>query len=182
MNAVPATNGSAGAAVPAHSVRYRTAAFRDHLFAKGELTEQDWRLAREVARQHGSTELRALLDLGLLSEESIAANLSSCFGVPRWDLKHETRSISAHVPREFMASSGTLVLEAKQVIVQKVRDAEREHQYEEYKGRVSEIVHGIVKRVEYGNVIVDLGRGEAIIRRDETLPRESFRKIGRAHV
>jgi N utilization substance protein A len=64
---------------------------------------------------------------------------------------------------------------AKQVIVQKVRDAERERQYEEYKDRVAEIVHGIVKRVEYGNVFVDLGRGEAIVRRDETLPRESFR-------
>ena len=64
---------------------------------------------------------------------------------------------------------------AKQVIVQKVRDAERERQYEEYKDRVSEIVNGIVKRVEYGNVIVDLGRAEGIIRRDELLPRESFR-------
>ena len=64
---------------------------------------------------------------------------------------------------------------AKQVIVQKVRDAERERQYEEYKDRVGEIVHGQVKRVEYGNVIVDLGRGEAIVRRDELLPRETFR-------
>lgn len=64
---------------------------------------------------------------------------------------------------------------AKQVIVQKVREAERERQYEEYKDRVGEVVHGTVKRVEYGNVIVDLGRGEAIARRDELLPRESFR-------
>jgi N utilization substance protein A len=64
---------------------------------------------------------------------------------------------------------------AKQVIVQKVRDAERERQYEEYKDRVGTIVNGIVKRVEYGNVIVDLGRAEAIVRRDETLPRENFR-------
>lgn len=64
---------------------------------------------------------------------------------------------------------------AKQVIVQKVRDAERERQYDEYKGRIGEIVNGIVKRVEYGNVIVDLGRGEAIVRRDELLPRETFR-------
>ena len=64
---------------------------------------------------------------------------------------------------------------AKQVIVQKVRDAERERQYEEYKDRVGEVVHGQVKRVEYGNVIVDLGRGEAIVRRDEMLPRETFR-------
>jgi transcription termination/antitermination protein NusA len=64
---------------------------------------------------------------------------------------------------------------AKQVIVQKVREAERDKQYDEYKDRVGEIVNGTVKRVEYGNVIVDLGRGEGIIRRDETIPRENFR-------
>ncbi len=64
---------------------------------------------------------------------------------------------------------------AKQVIVQKVREAERKRQYAEYKDRVGEIVNGIVKRNEFGNVTVDLGRAEAIIRRDETLPRESFR-------
>lgn len=64
---------------------------------------------------------------------------------------------------------------AKQVIVQKVRDAERDRMYEEYSGRLGEIVNGSVKRVEYGNVIVDLGRGEGIIRRDELIPREQFR-------
>ncbi|MEC5289568.1 transcription termination factor NusA [Aurantimonas sp. C2-6-R+9] len=64
---------------------------------------------------------------------------------------------------------------AKQVIVQKVRDAERDRQFEEYKDRVGDIVNGTVKRVEYGNVIVDLGRGEGIIRRDEQIPRELFR-------
>jgi N utilization substance protein A len=64
---------------------------------------------------------------------------------------------------------------AKQVIVQKVRDAERDRQYEEYKDRIGEIVNGQVKRVEYGNVIVDLGRGEGIVRRDELIPRETFR-------
>jgi N utilization substance protein A len=64
---------------------------------------------------------------------------------------------------------------AKQVIVQKVREAERAQQYEEFKNRVGEIVNGLVKRIEYGNVIVDLARGEAILRRDEILPRESFR-------
>ena len=64
---------------------------------------------------------------------------------------------------------------AKQVIVQKVREAERDRQYDEYKDRIGEIVNGTVKRVEYGNVIVDLGRGEAIIRRDELIPRETFR-------
>ena len=66
---------------------------------------------------------------------------------------------------------------AKQVIVQKVREAERERQFEEYKDRVGEIVSGIVKRAEYGNVMIDLGRAEAIIRRDETLPRENY-KLG----
>ncbi len=65
---------------------------------------------------------------------------------------------------------------AKQVIVQKVREAERERQYEEYKDRIGEIVNGLVKRVEFGNVTVDLGRAEAVLRRDELLPRESFRR------
>src|SRR5881394_1181089 len=64
---------------------------------------------------------------------------------------------------------------AKQVIVQKVREAERDRQYQEYKDRIGDIVNGIVKRVEYGNVVVDLGRGEAIVRRDEMLPRETLR-------
>ncbi len=64
---------------------------------------------------------------------------------------------------------------AKQVIVQKVREAERDRQYQEFKDRIGEIVNGVVKRVEYGSVIVDLGRGEAIVRRDEMLPREVFR-------
>ena len=64
---------------------------------------------------------------------------------------------------------------AKQVIVQKVREAERERQYEEFKDRVGEIINGQVKRVEYGNVIVDLSRAEAIIRRDQLIPRETYR-------
>ncbi len=65
---------------------------------------------------------------------------------------------------------------AKQVIVQKVRDAERQRQFNEFKNRVGEIVNGLVKRAEFGNVVVDLGRAEAILRRDELLPRESFRQ------
>jgi len=64
---------------------------------------------------------------------------------------------------------------AKQVIVQKVREAERTRQYDEFKDRAGEIVNGIVKRVEFGNVTVDLGRAEAMLRRDESLPRETFR-------
>ncbi len=62
---------------------------------------------------------------------------------------------------------------AKQVIVQQVREAERDRQFGEYKDRVGEIINGTVKRAEYGNVIVDLGRAEGIIRRDEMIPRET---------
>lgn len=64
---------------------------------------------------------------------------------------------------------------AKQVIVQKVREAERARQYEEYKDKIGDLINGVVKRVEYGNVIVDLGSAEAIIRRDQLIPREHIR-------
>jgi N utilization substance protein A len=68
---------------------------------------------------------------------------------------------------------------AKQVIVQKVREYERERQYNEFKDRIGEIVVGEVKRMEHGNVLVDLGKAEAIVRRDELIPRESFRNKDR---
>ena len=64
---------------------------------------------------------------------------------------------------------------AKQVIVQRVREVERKKQYEEYKDRVGEIVNGIVKRTEYGNLMVELGKAEGLLRRDETIPREAFK-------
>ena len=63
---------------------------------------------------------------------------------------------------------------ARQVVTGKVREAERERQFEEFKDRTGEIVNGVAKRVEYGNVIVDLGRGEGIMRRDQSIPREAF--------
>jgi len=64
---------------------------------------------------------------------------------------------------------------SKQIIMGKIRDAERARQYEEYKDRVGEIINGIVKRVEYGHIIVDLGRAEGVIRRDQALPRENVK-------
>jgi len=64
---------------------------------------------------------------------------------------------------------------AKQVIVQRVREVERRKQFEEYKDRVGEIINGVVKRTEYGNLMVDLGRAEALLRRDETIMREAFK-------
>jgi N utilization substance protein A len=64
---------------------------------------------------------------------------------------------------------------AKQVIVQRVREYERRRQYDEYKDRVGEIINGVVKRTEYGNLMVEVGRAEALLRRDELIPREAFR-------
>src|SRR4026207_1149582 len=64
---------------------------------------------------------------------------------------------------------------AKQVIFQKVRDAERERQHEEFKDRIGGIITGVVKRVEFGHVVVDLGRAEGVIRRDQQIPREVVR-------
>lgn len=64
---------------------------------------------------------------------------------------------------------------AKQVINQKVRDAERERQYEEYKDRKGDIINGVVKRIDFGNITVDLGRAEAVIRREESIPREKVK-------
>ena len=64
---------------------------------------------------------------------------------------------------------------AKQVILQRVREAERDRQYEEFKDRANTIINGVVKREEYGNIIVDVGRGEAILRRNEKIGRESYR-------
>jgi N utilization substance protein A len=64
---------------------------------------------------------------------------------------------------------------AKQVIVQRVREYERKRQFAEFKDRVGEIINGVVKRTEYGNLMVDLGRAEALLRRDELIARESFR-------
>ena len=68
---------------------------------------------------------------------------------------------------------------AKQVIVQKVKEAERSMQFELFKDKIGEIVNGIVKRVEYGNIVVDLGRAEALLKREELLNRETFRRSDR---
>jgi N utilization substance protein A len=68
---------------------------------------------------------------------------------------------------------------AKQVIVQRVREYERKKQYDDYKDRVGEIVNGVVKRTEYGNLMIEIGRAEGLLRRDELIPRESFRNNDR---
>jgi N utilization substance protein A len=106
-------------------------------------------------------------------------------------VENEETQIPVHIARKFRPeiSVGEYIVDplppidfgriaaqtAKQVIVQRVREYERKRQYEEYKDRVGEIVNGLVKRTEYGNLMVDLGRSEALLRRDELIPRESFR-------
>jgi len=71
---------------------------------------------------------------------------------------------------------------ARQVIFQKVRDAERAQQFLEYKDRIGQIISGLVKRIEFGNVVMDLGRSEAVLRREDTIPRETFRIGDRTRV
>ena len=68
---------------------------------------------------------------------------------------------------------------AKHVIFQKVKEAERVVQFNEFKDKIGEIVNGVVKRVEFGNLIIDLGKGEAILKKDELLNREIFRRSDR---
>jgi N utilization substance protein A len=90
-------------------------------------------------------------------------------------VENEATQLTLDEARRIKADGRVTAQTAKQVIVQKVREAERQRQYREYKDRVGEIVNGLVKRVEYGNVTVDLGRAEAVLRRDELLPREHFK-------
>src|SRR6185437_671964 len=102
---------------------------------------------------------------------SIAANRTELLQIA--DAVARDKSIDKQVV--ITAMEEAMQRAAKAVIVQKVRDAERERQYDEYKDRIGEIVHGIVKRSEFGSVVVDLGRAEGVVRRDEMIPRESFR-------
>ena len=88
--------------------------------------------------------------------------------------RRRSRATSSSIRCRRSTSAASPRRSAKQVIFQKVRDAERERQYEEFKDRVGEIINGVVKRVEFGHVIVDLGRAEGVIRRDEQIPRESL--------
>ena len=97
------------------------------------------------------------------------------------DLKNKSLKIGEFLKEELppLDFGRIAVQTAKQVIFQKVKEAEKIMQFNEFKDKVGEIVNGIVKRVEYGNLIVDLGKGEAILRREELLNREVFRRSDR---
>jgi N utilization substance protein A len=104
-------------------------------------------------------------------------NFSTEIELGRAKMKNSEAEIGATIvePLPPMEFGRIAAQSAKQVIVHKVREAERDRMHDEYKDRVGEIINGTVKRVEYGNIIVDLGRGEGIVRRDESIPRELFK-------
>ena len=134
--------------------------------------EYDIRAA--IDRKTGETTMRRVITV---VEDDLVENLFTEIGVT--EAQHKNPGITAgeeiSEPLPPMDFGRIAAQTAKQVIVQQIRDAERERQYEEFKDRIGEIINGIVKRTEYGNVIVDLGRAEAIIRRDQLIPREAYR-------
>ncbi len=126
----------------------------------------------EIDPETGQTNLARLLEVvEVVENEAVEIDLASA------KKKNKEAQIGDFISEELPPIEfGRIAAQsAKQVIFQKVRDAERDRQFEEFKDKIGEVISGIVKRVEYGNVIVDLGRNEAIIRRDELIPRESYR-------
>ncbi|MEM7441959.1 MAG: transcription termination factor NusA [Pseudomonadota bacterium] len=130
-----------------------------------------------INRKTGEIELKRFLEV--VEDEATIENEATQIPLTKAQRKDPQAAVGAFLSDDLPPIDfGRIAAQtAKQVIVQRVRDAERKRQYEEYKDRVGEIVNGLVKRAEYGNVNVDLGRAEAIIRRDELLPREHY-KIG----
>ncbi len=126
----------------------------------------------EINRRTGEIRLSRLLNI-VEQVENDATDISLKDALKREpEAKIGDQIAETLPPMEF----GRIAAQAsKQVLVQELRSAERDKQFDEYKDRVGEILNGVVKRVEYGNVVVDLGRGEAVIRRDELIPREMFR-------
>jgi len=106
-----------------------------------------------------------------LENDSTQTNLATAkLDHPEAEIGYEITTILP--PLEFGRVQAQM---SKQIIMGKIRDAERARQYAEFKDRVGEIINGIVKRVEYGHIIVDLGRAEGVIRRDQALPRENVK-------
>jgi len=126
----------------------------------------------EIDPRTGQTNLARLLEVvEVVENEAVEIDLASA------KKKNKEAQIGDFISEELPPIEfGRIAAQsAKQVIFQKVRDAERDRQFEEFKDKIGEVISGIVKRVEYGNVVVDLGRNEAVIRRDELIPRESYR-------
>ena len=139
------------------------------------------------ARYGAEHDIRASIDLktGELTLTRVVTVVPDDAEVENEHAVERLADAQKHDPQAFVDKEYTEVLPqfeigrvqtqmARQVVTHKVREAEREKQYEEFKDRAGEIVNGVVKRVEYGNVIVDLGRGEGVMRRDQSIPREVF--------
>mgnify|MGYP001440089015 FL=1 len=127
----------------------------------------------EIDSETGSIELKRLLDIVEKVED-----FSTQITLEEAKLKNPNAEIGGDPVEEELPpiDFGRVAAQsAKQVIFQKVREAERERHFEEFKDRVGEIINGVIKRVEYGTVIVDLGRAEAVIRKDALLPREVYK-------
>ena len=127
----------------------------------------------EIDSETGSIELKRLLDIVEKVED-----FSTQITLEEAKLKNPNAEIGGDPVEEELPpiDFGRVAAQsAKQVIFQKVREAERERHLEEFKDRVGEIINGVIKRVEYGTVIVDLGRAEAVIRKDALLPREVYK-------
>lgn len=151
-----------------------TAAARRHFKSNENLvaiySEENHRMelyaAKRVTDVVVSPETEVSLEEALQADET--AEIGDVLYEPRQDRFEELGRIAAQT--------------AKQIIVQKVREAERENIYNEYIGRVGEIVHGIVKRFERGNIILDIGRTEALLPRSEQSPAETFNQNDRVRV
>ena len=135
----------------------------------------------EIDRKTGRatfTRVRTIVEEGLVENMSSEVTLSQAISLK--DNPEIGDEIRDEIPPVEMGRIAAQA--AKQVILQKVREAERDMQYEEFKDRAGTIMNGVVKREEYGNIIVDVGRGEAILRRNEKIGRESYRPNDRIRV
>jgi len=140
---------------------------------------QKHNIKAEVDRKTGEVSLfRQYQVVEIVENDSIEISLS--------DAKEKDQTIelegSIYEPLPPIDLGRVAAQAAKQVITQKVKDAERERQYEEYKDRIGQIMNGIVKRVEYGDVIIDFGRDEALLRRNSIIPNEHFKHGDRIRV
>ena len=135
----------------------------------------------EIDRKTGRatfTRVRTIVEEGLV--ENISSEVTMSQAISLKDNPEIGDEIRDEIPPVEMGRIAAQA--AKQVILQKVREAERDMQYEEFKDRAGTIMNGVVKREEYGNIIVDVGRGEAILRRNEKIGRESYRPNDRIRV
>jgi len=141
--------------------------------------EQDIRA--KIDRNNGKIGLFRYLEVVENIDELPEEERTNKINIKTLDKNNKHLKVGEHLVEELppLDFGRIAVQTAKQVIYQRVKEAEKVMQYNEFKDKIGEIVNGVVKRVEYGNLIVDLGKGEAILRRDELLNKEVFRRSDR---